>query len=81
MLCSIYKSNGRTKKSRKLASPRLIFPEARPTENRWYLYFIFQTEFPVNPSEGEPLGNNSRQEMFLQPIVKQGPDIPVEHVR
>ena len=45
-----------------------------------YWYFIFQTELPVNPSEGDQLGNNSRQESFLQPIIKQGPDILVEHV-
>ena len=42
LLRSIYKSNGKTKKSRKLASPQLIFPEARPTENRRHWYFIFQ---------------------------------------
>ena len=46
-----------------------------------YWYLIFQTEFPVYPSEGEPLDNNSRQEIFLQPIVKQGPEILVERVR
>ena len=46
-----------------------------------YWYLIFQTEFPVNQSEGEPLNNNSRQEIFLQPIVKQGPEILVERVR
>ena len=76
LLRSIYKSNGKTKKTRKLASPRLIFPEARPTENRWFIGISF-----FNPSEGEPLGNNCRQEIFLQPIVKQGPEILVEHVR
>ena len=36
-----------------------------------YWYLIFQMEFPVNPSEGEPLDNNSRQEIFLLPIIKQ----------
>ena len=46
-----------------------------------YWYLIFQTEFPFNPSEGEPLDNNSRQEIFLQSIVKQGPEILVERVR
>ena len=46
-----------------------------------YWYLIFQTEFPVNPSEGEPLNNNSRQEIFLQPIVKQGPEILVQRFR
>ena len=76
LLRSIYKSNGKTKKSRKLASPRLIFPEARPTENRWCTDISF-----FNPFEGEPLGNNCRQEIFFQPIVKQGADILMEHVR
>ena len=46
-----------------------------------YWYLIFQTEFPVHPSEGEPLDNNSRQEIFLLPIVKQEPEILVERVR
>ena len=75
LLRSIYKSNGKTKKSRKLASPRLIFPEARPTENRRTDISFF------NPLEEEPLGNNCRQEIFLLPIVKQGADILMEHVR